>query len=206
MINTVIFDFGGVLFPLEGVSKVRHKLAWIGVKKDDPFLQMYEDPDNSPVFWELMRGTIKEIEFWQDTFKRWKVPGWLNHIFLKRLIKKQKLDDQLLEFMVQLKGRVKLGILSNAGDTARLLMEKTYKLNELVDEIIISAEEGFAKPERELYQIALERLKTQAEETVFVDDLPQNIAVAQELGFKTVLHKNSIATIQEVKKILERVT
>jgi len=55
-----------------------------------------------------------------------------------------------------------------------------------VDEMIISAAEGVAKPERCLYQIAVGRLGVRPEKAVFVDDLVENVQGAQAFGMWSV--------------------
>ncbi|MBL7183721.1 MAG: HAD-IA family hydrolase, partial [Anaerolineae bacterium] len=45
---------------------------------------------------------------------------------------------------------------------------------------------GLAKPDPAIYQLALERLGTAPEATVFVDDYEPNVAAAAELGIRAI--------------------
>lgn len=48
--------------------------------------------------------------------------------------------------------------------------------------IVVSGAEGLLKPEPALYQLALDRHGLSADSTVFIDDIPSNVAAAATLG------------------------
>lgn len=50
---------------------------------------------------------------------------------------------------------------------------------------VLSYETGFIKPQPEIYRYAIENHGLIPEETLYIDDLPQNIATGQALGFRT---------------------
>jgi putative hydrolase of the HAD superfamily len=77
-----------------------------------------------------------------------------------------------------------------------------FQLHEVVDAFIISSEEGVAKPDPRIYQIALQRLDVQPHEAVFVDDFPENVAGAQQLGIIAVLFRDTDQAIAEVQRHL----
>ncbi len=52
--------------------------------------------------------------------------------------------------------------------------------------IVVSGEEKLIKPDAKIWQVLLERYQIQAGESVFIDDNPQNIAMAKTLGFHTI--------------------
>jgi putative hydrolase of the HAD superfamily len=53
----------------------------------------------------------------------------------------------------------------------------------LFDEAVFSFEAGEIKPHPPIYQHALETHRLQPESTLYIDDLPQNIATGREFGF-----------------------
>jgi 2-haloacid dehalogenase len=55
------------------------------------------------------------------------------------------------------------------------------------DCIVVSGEAGVAKPDREIFELAISRCGLAPAETVFIDDVPANIETAQALGFDAVL-------------------
>jgi len=61
----------------------------------------------------------------------------------------------------------------------------------LFDGIVISGCEGVAKPDREIFELLLERFGLDAGTTVFIDDNIENLAAASALGLATVHHESS---------------
>ena len=77
-----------------------------------------------------------------------------------------------------------------------------FGFDRLVDEMIISAEEGIVKPDERIYQIALDKLGVEPEETVFLDDLRVNVEAARQLGIKAVQFFNPSQAISDIRALL----
>jgi HAD superfamily hydrolase (TIGR01509 family) len=56
----------------------------------------------------------------------------------------------------------------------------------LLEDYLISADAGVAKPDARIYSILLELIGRKAGECLFIDDSAENINAAHELGFKTI--------------------
>jgi putative hydrolase of the HAD superfamily len=56
---------------------------------------------------------------------------------------------------------------------------------------VISGEVGLHKPQPEIYLLACERLGVEPAAAVFVDDLRENCAGAEEVGMTAILHRGS---------------
>ena len=90
----------------------------------------------------------------------------------------------------------KLGIIANQkiGTTERLAF---WGLRQYFDVIAASAEIGYAKPDKEIFEKALELAKCTAAESVMVGDrLDNDIIPAKAIGMKTVWVKNGLAQYQ----------
>jgi epoxide hydrolase-like predicted phosphatase len=85
---------------------------------------------------------------------------------------------------------VRVGLLSNSWGLSAYPWEQ---LASHFDVRIISGEVGLRKPDPAIYQLALDRLEVAAERTAFVDDLPHNVEVAEELGMFGVVHDGDAA-------------
>ena len=72
----------------------------------------------------------------------------------------------------------------------------------LLDGMVISGEEKVAKPDERIYRILLERYNLKAEESLFVDDNPDNLVTAEKLGFKTILFVSAEALRRELVSYL----
>lgn len=91
---------------------------------------------------------------------------------------------------------VRVGLLSNSWGTE---MYPRELLAEHFDVQVISGEVGLRKPEPAIYELALERLGVPAAAVAFVDDLGGNLAPAQRLGMRAVLHTDHETTIDALE-------
>ena len=67
---------------------------------------------------------------------------------------------------------------------------------------IISAHEKLIKPEKEIYRILIDRFQAYPEDTLFIDDLKENVDAARQLGFHTVHFADKEKGYREINKIL----
>jgi putative hydrolase of the HAD superfamily len=76
-------------------------------------------------------------------------------------------------------------------------------VDEIFDIVVDSGFVGARKPDREIYDITLERLGLAAAQTVFVDDTEVNCDAARELGMHVVHFRDSDQAIAEIEALLE---
>jgi putative hydrolase of the HAD superfamily len=67
---------------------------------------------------------------------------------------------------------------------------------------VISGELGIRKPSRRMYELGAERAGVPAERCVYVDDLPFNLAPAEQLGMAAVHHTSAETTIPQLEELL----
>ncbi len=79
----------------------------------------------------------------------------------------------------------KLGIISNAWPYLESLLH-FLGLWPYFESVIISAKVGMSKPNPAIYELALRMLHIDAEQAVFVDDVPKNVLAAERVGLKGV--------------------
>ena len=93
----------------------------------------------------------------------------------------------------------KLGIIANQklGTEERL---ESWGLRQYLEVIAASAEIGYAKPDKEIFERAFELAKCSVAESIMVGDrLDNDIIPAKSLGMKTVWIKNGLAKYQSVQ-------
>ncbi|MET8062465.1 HAD-IA family hydrolase [Micromonospora sp. NPDC005222] len=69
---------------------------------------------------------------------------------------------------------------------------------ELVDEILYSHEIGVEKPDPRAFATACERLDVRAEDCLFVDDAPANVAAAARAGMQAHLCRGNPAALDRI--------
>jgi epoxide hydrolase-like predicted phosphatase len=197
-IRAVIFDFGGVLVRTEDVSGRRTWERRLGLSPGELEQLVFA----SELAQRSMIGQATQRDVWADIARRYGLDDEALQQMRRDFWSGDRLDEQLVQFLRGLRPRYKTAILSNAWPGARRMFTEHFKLHEVVDAFIISSEEGVAKPDPRIYQIALQRLDVQPHEAVFVDDFPENVAGAQQLGIIAVLFRDTDQAIAEVQRHL----
>lgn len=96
---------------------------------------------------------------------------------------------QCLDF---LSGKYKIGVIANQSLGTKQRLER-YGLLQYIDLVIASAEEGVAKPDKRIFEIALNRSGCKACDSVMIGDrIDNDIVPANLLGMHTVWIKQSI--------------
>lgn len=62
-----------------------------------------------------------------------------------------------------------------------------FGILQMIDRYVVSGAEGFIKPDARLFRVLLDRYHLKAEECVFVDDNPDNVAAAKALGMESIV-------------------
>jgi putative hydrolase of the HAD superfamily len=98
------------------------------------------------------------------------------------------LNPPMLAWAAALKARgMRTAILSNMGDSVLKVMEREFNWLGRFDVLVWSYQLLMAKPDPAIYKYALEKLGTEPEETLFVDDRQLNIDAALALGMKALI-------------------
>lgn len=93
------------------------------------------------------------------------------------------------EALKRLSTKYKLGVLSNALPSRRHFELKLENINKYFDPVILSFEEGFQKPNLEIYKIAIEKSGLDSKKILFVDDKISFLNGAKQAGIGgLVLH------------------
>ncbi|OEH94464.1 HAD family hydrolase [Bacillus solimangrovi] len=86
-----------------------------------------------------------------------------------------------------IKTHVKVAIITNGSTQRQKAKIINTHLNNLFDTIIISEEVGFSKPDRRIFELALNKLNVQAEDALFVgDDINRDIGGCQNTNIKGI--------------------
>ncbi|MDA1874201.1 HAD-IA family hydrolase [Bacillus cereus group sp. BY112LC] len=97
------------------------------------------------------------------------------------------IDQNTIHFLNQIKKHFKVGIITNGSTQRQKTKIFNTNLNRYFETIIISEEVGFSKPDKRIFELALNELNLQPENTLFVgDDLEKDIAGPQNANIKGV--------------------
>jgi len=207
----VISDFGGVLTtPL-----LRSFMAFQDETGIDPELlgiamqRIAERRGEHPLY-ELERGRIAESDFLAELSRELVVElGHAPELHRFSEIYFEALDPNqpMIELMADLRGRgYRMALLTNNVREWEPLWRAMLPVDEIFEVIVDSAFEGVRKPEREIYELTLERLGNGigTAECLFVDDVEVNVAAASRLGMVAIHFISNGQAISEIEAALSR--
>jgi putative hydrolase of the HAD superfamily len=99
-------------------------------------------------------------------------------------------DTKLLDYIKTLRGTYKTALLSNITQQGIERRFPDNELNAYFDEVVISSEIGYTKPDPEAYIITAERLGVTLQECLFTDDRPDYIAAARQCGMQGIVYES----------------
>jgi len=113
-------------------------------------------------------------------------------------------DENLLEYIRELKKEYKIGLLSNV--TSMDSLKSRFAENELEDNfdvVVASGQIGYAKPEAEAYEITADKLGVSLSECVMIDDRDEYVNAAVGIGMKGIVYNGIDDLRKELKDILK---
>lgn len=78
-----------------------------------------------------------------------------------------------------------------------------FKFLSLFEGILVSGEERLKKPDPAIFQLLIDRYDLIPDKTLFIDDNAKNIITAQNLGFNVVHFSSTLNGISEIKQCLK---
>jgi putative hydrolase of the HAD superfamily len=183
--GAVIFDFGKVLSELPDVDAHTALVAAAGVS-DEIFEQHYWAHRHA-----YDAGALNGQTYWQKVAEG---AGFsltserLAHFHHHDALMWGNLNSSMLAWAAALqKAGIKTAILSNMGEVNLAYMRKNFDWLSGFTYLTWSCELNTAKPDPAIYQHTLEKLGVAANEAMFIDDIPANIAAARALGIDGIL-------------------
>lgn len=178
----IVFDLGGVVFrwqPNEIIASVFHDPE----TQDLVMRQVIEHPD-----WiELDRGTLAPEEAIDRASRRTGLPRTDIETLMAAVPRFLTPIEETLELIGDLQGRDnRLFVLSNMQIASIEHLEKTHGIWDLFDGIVISSRINMVKPEAAIYRHLLTVHQLDARKTIFIDDMPENVAAAAALDIGTI--------------------
>ncbi len=179
--RTIVFDYGEVISRSPDPADTDALLALAEMDADaDRFWQRYwahrQDLDrgtlSTDAYWSLIGRELdrdwspaRRHELWAADFR-----GWIS------------VEPAVVDILVELRaGGTRLALLSNAGFDFGDPFRRS-PMGALFHEVFVSAELDLLKPDGEIYREVLRRLGIPAEQMVFIDNKPENVAGAESVG------------------------
>jgi HAD superfamily hydrolase (TIGR01509 family) len=111
------------------------------------------------------------------------------------------LDRPVLNILKKLKDRYRMVLLSNTDIERFGFVKRKFPEILIFDEYVLSFEVGCLKPNPEIYKAALTKAHARPGESVFIDDLKENIDGAAKMGIRAILFEPQTDLQAELKKM-----
>lgn len=197
-IRAILCDVGGVL-----IHKVR-----------TPELQQWEkklhlQPMDLPLAIWLCKSALRATlgmasvdEVWCEVQEIYTLTNAEIKAFRHDFTASDCIDMLFVQFLQEVRKTRKIALLSNAWPDARQVFGKDFGLETVADIMILSCEEGLAKPDPQIYDLVTRRLQLPNSSIVFIDDYAPNVAAAQALGMHGVLFETRKQTMAALQVLL----
>ncbi len=208
-IRAVISDFGGVLTtPLMRSFAAVQDETGIAMESLGRAMQRIAEREGEHPLFRLERGELSEAEF-LDAIATELEPELGHrpemHRFSEIYFRALDPNEEMIELMRDLRGRgLRMALLTNNVREWEPLWRSMLPVDEIFDVVVDSAFVGMRKPDREIYELTLERLGDglAPPDCLFVDDAEPNVEAARALGMTGVHFRANEQAIAEIEAAL----
>lgn len=190
-IKNIIFDYGNVIFSLD-FARLLKAFAGLGIPEADRF---FSHATQNPLFDAFDKGEVSTADFHGEIRRITGMPSLteeeINDAWNSLLVGVPEGYHQLLR---QLKQRYRTFLLSNNNEIHYgWIMEYLHREHGLVNNSTFFEKDyyshlmGMRKPDSAIFQFVLDTHGLEPRQTIFIDDSPQHIAAAKELGIQAHL-------------------
>ena len=202
-ITTLIFDMYGVIIEESKGNFIPYTYNHFDEKEYERITRQFKV---EKLFGKAGNGELSSDEFLS-------MLGYENPQFHMRdyIENHLTLDSGFIPFAEQFAGQYEFVLLSNDVSEWSAYITEFHGLDKYFKHKIVSGDVKCRKPERKIYELALERIGKKPEECLFVDNTAKNLLVAQELGIAAVLFDRDkeaysgtkVNTFEELAQVIE---
>jgi 2-haloacid dehalogenase len=194
LIRDVVFDIGGVLLRLRYQSFVEYLAgAGIDMKNLPKWLEQVDlaAHERGEISGDELLGRIAAMA------RRPLDPAELRSRWLDMFDR----SHEMFDLAEGLKERYRVFLLSNIGDLHWSHLDAQYGFEGLTHGVVASFRVGAIKPSAAIYRETERLFGLEPAATVFIDDLPPNVAGAQACGWQAIHHRDAAGTCRQLRAL-----
>jgi len=194
-VDFVLFDLGGVVIELGGVSSLQEMAASIG--NEERWHQWLA----SPWVRRFEKGECSATEFSTQVVSDWGLdiaPDRFLEIFRDWPIGPYR---GTMELLTEVQRSMRIGCLSNTNSMHWEHQTAMWPVLDIFDFRFLSFEIGLAKPDEAIFQAVADRLPVRRDRILYFDDVAVNSNAARSFGFRS----EQVRGIDEVRTVLRAV-
>lgn len=194
MIKYIIFDWGGVFTHGHLIKDFAENLSRKCDKGKEKIEEVFREAE-----YPYETGKVVPESFWKD-FKNNLDIDFAEEEIQKIFLNSYVLNYPMLELAEELKKKYKLVLLTNNYEDMFGFIKSKYGLEKYFDCLYSSSGIKDKKPNKGIFQFAIDDLKINPQEAIFIDDKEKNIVGAREAGINAIKFEN----IDQLKAALGR--
>lgn len=197
MIKAIAFDYGGVIELREG-DLFKEIVQYLNVTRKDwdriyfslNHLNMVKKGE------EVLALVAKEFHASDIQI------SYIKNLTIEHSKKDKKINEELINIIKELKKKnYKIALLSNNSIELRQKLTD-QNIIDLFDTIVISSKVGHLKPKPEIFEVLFDELGVHSNEVIFIDDTPQSLLNANDIGYTPLLYTNNEKLKKDLLNIL----
>jgi putative hydrolase of the HAD superfamily len=120
--------------------------------------------------------------------------------FRRFMFAQSKPYPRMIEMIAQLKvrHRLKIAVVSNEARELNAYRIRKFKLDGFVDFFISSCFVHVRKPDADIFRLALDIAQMPARQTVYIENTPMFVQIAEDLGIRGILHTDYMSTCEKL--------
>ncbi|MBS1764113.1 MAG: HAD family phosphatase [Bacteroidetes bacterium] len=204
MIKNIIFDFGGVLLPID-ISKTALEFERLGLAD---FESIYSMKKQIRFFDDFEKGIIPASSFRSEIRKHYKRPLADEEIDYAWNALLGELPPERFSFLKELGEKYNLYLLSNTNSIHHAAFIKALnhtfgkdQFENLFVKTYYSFQMGARKPDKKIFNMVIKDSGVNPQETVFIDDNLNNALTAQVTGLNAI-HDEGMEIEKELTAML----
>ncbi len=192
LIKNIIFDLGNVLVPVN-YQKTLEKLKIYNEKFFNSNNEHTLTKEFNKIYFDYETGKIDSDFFLKDIRDFFQISKSVTEIDLKNCWNAMILDFpcENVDLLLTLREKYRIFLLSNTNlihiEYVNSFLQtkcKQRSLEEIFHETFYSCNIGYRKPHEGIYNFALQYAGIKPDESIFIDDLPENTKAAERLGIQ----------------------
>jgi HAD superfamily hydrolase (TIGR01509 family) len=197
-IRAVLCDVGGVLIHKKHTPALQQWASSFHLETMELLLSVWLCSAGQRA--ALGQGSVEDV--WREIQLLYALTDTELEAFRRDFEGSDYLDAEFVQFLHEVRKSRKIALLSNAWPDARHIFSNVFGLTTVSDMIILSCEEGLVKPDRRIYDLAVDRLGMPHASIVFIDDYPPNVAAAQACGVYGIIYETREQTMTVLRELL----
>lgn len=177
--TTILFDMYGVILEESKGNFIPYTFQHFGKEEHERLLRQFKQEQ---LFTKAGNGEITSNTFL--TMLGYDNPEYHMKNYIENYL---TLDNAFIPFAEKYHTQYEFVLLSNDVSEWSSYITDYYRLNQYFKDKIVSGDVKCRKPDKKIYELALEKIQRAPSECYFIDNSVQNLKVAKELGISPIL-------------------